>query len=255
VFRAGLTVGLAANGPAVVGVAALHTTAARYRQQSITMAAVSAVQCNFLAGAQRIAARKTVRARAAVAVRAQAKQEQRQVFQALSKVELPAAVRPAVAGAVANVMLAMPALAKEPGALFDFNLTLPIIAGEFLLLLVILDKTIFGPVGKALDDRDELIRSQLAAVGDNSSEVDSLISEKEKIISDARAVVAKEVAETKAKMDADIAAASEKAKADVDAQIAKALKTLESAKEESNKQVEIQAAQIADQIVAKVVEV
>ena len=33
----------------------------------------------------------------------------------------------------------------------------------------------FGPVGKALDDRDELIRSQLAAVGDNSAEVENLI--------------------------------------------------------------------------------
>ena len=36
---------------------------------------------------------------------------------------------------------------------FDFNLTLPIIASEFLLLMVILDKTVFGPVGKP-DDRD-----------------------------------------------------------------------------------------------------
>lgn len=33
----------------------------------------------------------------------------------------------------------------------------------------------FGPVGKALDDRDELIRAQLAAVGDNSAEVENLI--------------------------------------------------------------------------------
>ena len=59
--------------------------------------------------------------------------------------------------------------------MFDFDLTLPIIATEFLLLMTILDKTVFGPVGKALDDRDELIRSQLAAVGDNSSEVEGLI--------------------------------------------------------------------------------
>lgn len=76
---------------------------------------------------------------------------------------------------VANALYALPSLAGEPGKIFDFNLTLPIIASEFLLLMVILDKTVFGPVGKALDDRDELIRSQLAAVGDNSSAVADLI--------------------------------------------------------------------------------
>ena len=50
--------------------------------------------------------------------------------------------------------------------------------------MFILDKTMFGPVGKALDDRDELIRSQLAAVGGNTEEVDKLIAEKDQIIGD-----------------------------------------------------------------------
>lgn len=75
----------------------------------------------------------------------------------------------------ANALVALPSFAGEPGKIFDFNLTLPIIATEFLLLMVILDKTVFGPVGKAIDDRDELIRSQLASVGDNSNAVADLI--------------------------------------------------------------------------------
>merc|ERR1711943_148733 len=127
--------------------------------------------------------------------------------------------------------------AGEPGKIFDFNLTLPIIASEFLLLMVVLDKTVFGPVGKALDDRDALIRSQLEAVGDNSTEV------------------SKEVASTKAKIDADIAAAQAKAKADVDAQIAAALAKLDAAKTESALQVETKAKELSDQIIRKVVEV
>ena len=45
------------------------------------MAAMSAVSCNFLAGAQRVTVRKTVRARAAAAPVCKA--EQRQVFKAL----------------------------------------------------------------------------------------------------------------------------------------------------------------------------
>ena len=84
-------------------------------------------------------------------------------------------MKPAVIAAVTNALVAMPSMAGEPGKIFDFNLTLPIIATEFLLLMVILDKTIFGPVGKALDDRDALIRDQLAAVGDNSTAVADLI--------------------------------------------------------------------------------
>ena len=77
-----------------------------------------------------------------------------------SKVELPKAVKPAVLAAVTNAVVALPSHAGEPGKIFDFNLTLPIIATEFLLLMVILDKTVFGPVGKALDDRDKLIRDR-----------------------------------------------------------------------------------------------
>ena len=92
-----------------------------------------------------------------------------------SKVELPKAVKPAVLAAVTNAVVALPSLAGEPGKIFDFNLTLPIIATEFLLLMVILDKTVFGPVGKAIDDRDKLIRDQLSAVGDNSTAVADLI--------------------------------------------------------------------------------
>lgn len=89
------------------------------------------------------------------------------------KVELPGkAVLTTIA---ANALVALPSFAGEPGKIFDFNLTLPIIATEFLLLMVILDKTVFGPVGKAIDDRDELIRSQLASVGDNSNAVADLI--------------------------------------------------------------------------------
>ncbi len=50
-------------------------------------------------------------------------------------VELPAAVKPAATAFVANALLALPA-AAEAGKIFDFNLTLPIMVAEFLLLMV-----------------------------------------------------------------------------------------------------------------------
>merc|ERR1712100_522540 len=193
------------------------------------MTTISAIRCRFDTGTKFIAARRNVRARATIP------KTPRAAFS--NKSELSKVVKPTVATILTNAVMVLPSLAGEPGKIFDFNLTLPIIASEFLLLMVILDKTVFGPVGKALDDRDALIRSQLAAVGDNSTEV------------------AKEVASTKAKIDADIAEAQAKAKADVDKQIAAALAKLEAAKAESAAQVETKAKELSDQIIKKVVEV
>ena len=62
--------------------------------------------------------------------------------------------------AISNALMALPAHA-EAGKIFDFNLTLPIMAGQFLLLMVFLDKFWFGPVGRVLDERDGYIREQL----------------------------------------------------------------------------------------------
>lgn len=74
---------------------------------------------------------------------------------------------------LSNVLLSMPAHA-EAGKIFDFNLTLPIMAGQFLLLMVFLDKSWFSPVGQLLDERDKQLREKLAVVKDNSGEVNKL---------------------------------------------------------------------------------
>ncbi len=76
------------------------------------------------------------------------------------KALVPAPLQTAAAAAVANVLLALPAHA-EAGKIFDFNLTLPVMVAEFLLLMVFLDKFWFTPVGKVLDERDAKIRSLL----------------------------------------------------------------------------------------------
>ena len=84
--------------------------------------------------------------------------------------QVSTAVRVAVAGAAGNALLAAPAFA-EAGKIFDFNLTLPLMAGQFLVLMVVLDKLVYSPVGKVLDDPDAQLRSKLEAVKDNSSDL------------------------------------------------------------------------------------
>jgi hypothetical protein len=55
-------------------------------------------------------------------------------------------------------------------------------AGQFLILMVFLDKFWFGPVGKVLDERDALIRSKLGSVKDNTGDVDRLAAEAQEIL-------------------------------------------------------------------------
>ncbi len=84
--------------------------------------------------------------------------------------QLPASLRPAATFVLSNALLAAPAFA-EAGKIFDFNLTLPLMAGQFLVLMVVLDKLVYTPVGKVLDDRDNELRTKLEAVKDNAGDL------------------------------------------------------------------------------------
>ena len=102
--------------------------------------------------------------------------------------------------------MVLPAMAEEmeKAKLFDFNLTLPIIMGEFLLLMVVLDAICFKPLGKFMDDRDEAIRQKLLSVRDNSGEIKKLQEEAEAMLKAARAVVSTKLNQMKKEMSAEL---------------------------------------------------
>ena len=97
-----------------------------------------------------------------------------------------------------NTLAVLPAHA-DAGKIFDFNLTLPIMTAQFLLLMVFLEKTWFTPVGKALDDRDALLRSKLGSVKDNSGDLKKLQDEAEKVLREARQEAQALIKEAKSK--------------------------------------------------------
>lgn len=104
----------------------------------------------------------------------------------------------------ANILVAMPALAsEEPGKLFDFGLTLPFMAAQFLLLMVFLDKTWFGPVGRHLDERDSAIREKLASFREGTTEVADLIEKAEAAVREARAEAQQTILKAKAEAQAE----------------------------------------------------
>lgn len=50
---------------------------------------------------------------------------------------------------------------RPQGGMFNFDSTLPLVALQFLLLMVILNILFYKPIGKILDTRDEYIRNSL----------------------------------------------------------------------------------------------
>lgn len=135
-------------------------------------------------------------------------------------------VKPAVTAAVANVLLVLPAAAAS-GKIFDFNMTLPTMATEFLLLMVFLEKFWFTPVGEVLDKRDNEIRSKLTSVKDNTGDVDRLIADAEAILKEARSEVSAMVNSKKSAKTAELDKAYNEAKAKITSEVDAAIAVLD----------------------------
>lgn len=85
--------------------------------------------------------------------------------------------------------------AKE-GGLFDFDATLPLMAVQFLLLVVVLNAVFYKPLSKAIDDRDDYIRKNVLDAKERLTKAQNLAKQYET-----------ELAETRRKAQATIAAA------------------------------------------------
>eukprot|EP00270_Netrium_digitus_P016791 TRINITY_DN606_c0_g1_i1.p1 TRINITY_DN606_c0_g1~~TRINITY_DN606_c0_g1_i1.p1 ORF type:complete len:262 (-),score=78.55 TRINITY_DN606_c0_g1_i1:365-1069(-) len=154
----------------------------------------------------------------------------------------------------ANAFVAMPALAnEEKGKIFDFNLTLPIIVVQFLLLMVALDNIWFKPVSKVMDARDEEIRKKLSGVRDNSDEIKALQAEAESIIKAARAETAATLSQMKRETAAALDAKLQESRERIEKELEQALSNLETQKQETLRSLDAQVAALSDEIIRKVV--
>lgn len=153
--------------------------------------------------------------------------------------------------AVSNALLAAPALA-EAGKIFDFNLTLPLMAAQFLALMVFLDKTWFGPVGAVLDERDGKLREAMAFAKDGGGELAALAAQAEEALRAARADAAAAVAAARAKASAENAAKVADVKAAVDRELASALAALEAEKAAALSNLDAQVDKLSGDILGRV---
>lgn len=153
--------------------------------------------------------------------------------------------------AVANMIMATPAFA-EAGKIFDFNLTLPVMAGQFLLLMVFLEKTWFTPVGKVLDERDALLRSKLGSVKDNAGDVDALAKEAQDILKAARQEVTAMINQKKNAKQDELDKVYNAAKAKVNAEVEASIAALEKESATVLKNLDDQVEKISGEVLKRV---
>jgi F-type H+-transporting ATPase subunit b len=75
---------------------------------------------------------------------------------------------------------------EEKGGLFDFGITLPLVAIQFLALMFILNIILYNPLIQAINDRNEYILDNLAKASDMLIEANSLTSEYEEALAKTR---------------------------------------------------------------------
>merc|ERR1740125_16826 len=118
------------------------------------------------------------------------------VSKAIKAVTTSTSSKVMVTTVLGNAIVAGSSMA-ESGALFDFNITLPIMTAQFVTLMVLLDNLWFKPVGAVLDERDEKIRSQLGGVKDNAGDIKRMEEEADDVLRSAQKDVAALIATAK----------------------------------------------------------
>jgi F-type H+-transporting ATPase subunit b len=73
-----------------------------------------------------------------------------------------------------------------PGGLFDFNLTLPLIAIQFILLTIILNIILYNPLLTIIEDRKEYILTNLSKASELLSEANKLTAQYEQELTNVR---------------------------------------------------------------------
>ena len=103
----------------------------------------------------------------------------------------------------AALVASLPAPAHA-GGMFDFGLTLPFVAGSFLLLMAVLNALFYAPVSEEMEERNAKLLQTLSEATDMLAEADEMQVAYTAEIKEAREKAAKELADARAKTEAAI---------------------------------------------------
>ncbi|NET34534.1 MAG: F0F1 ATP synthase subunit B' [Cyanothece sp. SIO1E1] len=113
--------------------------------------------------------------------------------------------------------------------MFDFDATLPLMAAQFLLLMVILNAIFYKPLTRAIDERSDYIRQTQIDAEERLAKSKRLAQQYEQ-----------ELAETRKQAQSVIAAAQAEAQAVVSQQVAQAQAQAQAQREQSQQELDRQ---------------
>lgn len=143
-------------------------------------------------------------------------------------------------------------LATE-GGLFDFDGTLLLMAVQFIILMLILDKLLYKPLGKAIDERSDYVRSQYSQAKEQKEkslnlaqqyeeELRQVRRESQEIVADAQAEAKKIVSDKVQAAQQEVITQRQQASEEIAKEKAEALSSLE-------QQVDALSSQIVEKII------
>merc|ERR1712054_217496 len=149
----------------------------------------------------------------------------------------------------ANLLLVDP---SEAGKLFDLNATAPLVGAQFVLLMFLNDKMVFGPVGAKIDERDALIRNTIQEVKDAEVAKEEAEQEAATQRKDQLSAAKSKLAAVKAECDKEAEEEVKKAQVKLDSELAVALAAIQKAKEGAEGNTDASVKELAKVIVDRV---
>ncbi|ACA98742.1 MULTISPECIES: F0F1 ATP synthase subunit B' [Cyanophyceae] len=153
-----------------------------------------------------------------------------------------------------TIVLATEAVEKTAeGGLFDFDATLPVMAIQFLVLAALLNKLFYKPIGQAIDDRSDYIRTNLVDAKERQQKAEDLAAQYEQELRDVRREAQDVIAKAQAEAQKVVADEVKSAQAEALAEREKAALEIEAQRESAFKSLEQQVDSLSQAIASKLV--
>ncbi|MBW4599192.1 MAG: F0F1 ATP synthase subunit B' [Calothrix sp. FI2-JRJ7] len=135
--------------------------------------------------------------------------------------------------------------------MFDFDATLPLMALQFLLLAALLNAIFYKPLTKALDDRDNYIRTNKVDARERLDKAERLAKDYEQQLADARKQAQAAITSAEADAQSIYSKSIAEAQQEVQKQREEASREIESQKESAMRSLEQKVDSLSQQILDK----
>jgi len=143
-------------------------------------------------------------------------------------------------------------IVEGAGGLFDFNATLPLMALQFVLLMVVLTFIFYKPVANILEERETFINTNLVQAAEKLTKADELYNQYDEQLKAARAESQAIVLESEREAKEIVASEVNQARQDASKLINQTNKELEAQKDLALQKLETQVDELSQLIKEKV---